>query len=119
MPDIDAFLEELSSAAPVPGGGSVAALETSIAAALLAMVANLTIGKKRYEQVQDDIVHIRERALMLQRDARSLVDEDAQAYSRVSEAMALPKATELEKGERSRQIQDALKQAVSPPLRIM
>ena len=116
---METFLEELSSAAPVPGGGSVAALEVAMAAALLAMVANLTVGRKRYAHVQSQVMDARERATTLCHSAAALVHEDTQAYGRVADALALPRATDEERAERQRQVQEALKGAVGPPLRTM
>jgi len=117
--NIEAFLDELSSGSPVPGGGSVAALETAMGAALLVMVANLTVGRKRYAEVQAQVVTVRERAEELRRVAQSLIQEDSDAYGRVADALALPRATEAEKTERRQRLQDALKGAVDPPMRTM
>lgn len=103
----------------MPGGGSVAALETAMAGALLGMVANLTVGRKRYAAVQDRVVALRERAEALRARARELVDEDAAAYADVSKAMGLPRNTDDEKTFRTGVIQDALKAAVTPPLETM
>ena len=119
MSEIETFLDELSSAAPVPGGGSVAALQTAMAASLLAMVANLTLGKKRYESVQDQVLDVKSRAVRLRDEALLLVEEDVAAYSRVTEALALPRDSDEQKQARRRRLQEAFKTAAGPPLRTM
>lgn len=115
MPEIAQFLEDLSSAEPVPGGGSAAALEAALAASLLAMVANLTLGRKRYADVANQARGVRDAALALRERARSLIQEDADAYGGVSSALALPREPEAARVERRRVLQEALKRAVVPP----
>jgi methenyltetrahydrofolate cyclohydrolase len=117
--DLDEFMERLSSADPVPGGGSVAALECAMGAALLAMVANLTVGRKKYADVEERAGQIRDEALGLRARAVSLADEDAQAYGRVADVLALPRDTEDQKTTRRDRMQRALQGAVSPPLETM
>lgn len=119
MAGIQAFLDDLASGQPVPGGGSVAAFEVAMAAALLAMVANLTLGRKRYASVQDRAQVVLERATALRHRAWLLIEEDSAAYRRVAEVVALPRQTEAEKAERGRQMQEALKGAALPPLETM
>ncbi|GAC1321167.1 MAG: cyclodeaminase/cyclohydrolase family protein [Chloroflexota bacterium] len=119
MPELVEFLESLSSADPVPGGGSVAALDAALAASLLAMVANLTLGRKRYADVQDQVAEVRGAARDLRDRAVQLVQHDSDAYRAVSEAMALPKDTDEGRAARARRVQDALQRAVDPPLDTM
>jgi formiminotetrahydrofolate cyclodeaminase len=119
MAEIETFLAELASASPVPGGGSVAAFEVTMGAALLAMVASLTIGRKRYTDVEQQATEIRAEAEQLQARARALIDEDAASYSAVSAAMGLPRETDDQKARRSGAIQRALQGAVQPPLETM
>jgi methenyltetrahydrofolate cyclohydrolase len=119
MRDLREFLEQLSSSDPVPGGGSVAALQTAMAAALIAMVANLTLGRKKYEEVQDQVASILERATTLRDRANALADEDIEAYRAVAATFALPRGTEEERNERQRRLQESLKGAVQPPLETM
>lgn len=116
MTDLHTFLDELSSAAPVPGGGSVAALEAAMAAALLAMVANLTLGRKKYASAQDRARFILAESVTQRDRALQLVEEDVAAYRSVSDALALPRDTETQKVDRTRQLQAALKAAAQPPL---
>jgi methenyltetrahydrofolate cyclohydrolase len=119
MADIPTFLDDLASGEPIPGGGSVAALEVAMAAALLAMVSNLTIGRKKYADVQDRAQAVLEEASKLRSRSTALIDEDAQAYGRVAEALSLPRDTEESKQRRGRTVQAALKGAVAPPLETM
>lgn len=119
MERIGQFLEDLASPAPVPGGGSAAAVAAGMGAALLAMVSNLTLGRKRYSDVQDRAEHARDDALRLMRRACELADDDARAYAGVSAAMGMPRGTETERAERRSCIQRALKEAALPPLETM
>lgn len=119
MNGIDTFLGELSSAQPVPGGGSVAALQTAMGAALLVMVANLTIGRKKYQAVESQVVDIKDRAAVLCTAAQRLVQEDIDAYQRVADVLSMPRETEEQKVQRSLRMQEALKAAVQPPLETM
>ncbi len=117
LPDksLKQFLDELASAAPVPGGGSVAALSGALAASLVAMVCSLTIGKQGYEPVQAEMQTILERAISLDRALREQMQADIDAYARVLNAYALPKTTETDKAIRSETIQAALKHATEVP----
>jgi methenyltetrahydrofolate cyclohydrolase len=119
MPDTLTFLEELASAEPVPGGGSVAALQTAMGAALIVMVTNLTIGRKKYAGVEVRASQIRSRAQHLCADAYRLVTEDIESYRGVAAVFAMPKGTEEEKSARHAKLQEALKVASGPPLRTM
>lgn len=97
----------------------MAAIECAAGAALLAMVAALTIGRKRYRDVEDEAQGIRERALALRDLASALSSEDIAAYGRVAEAMRLPRDSDEERAIRTEGVQVALKEAVRPPLRTM
>ncbi len=115
---LQTFLERLSSAEPVPGGGSVAALGGALAAALVAMVCRLTIGKKGYEAVETDLTTILERAEPLEQELRNLMQADIDAYATVISTYRLPKNTEAEKAARSAAIQEALKEASRVPMQV-
>jgi formiminotetrahydrofolate cyclodeaminase len=117
--DVDGFLADLASSAPVPGGGSVAALQVAMGAALEEMVCNLTIGRKKFQPVEAEATQIRARALAVRERARQLVDEDAAAYGAVSAAMRLPRGTDQETAARTAAVQGALKGAAQPPLETM
>lgn len=111
------FVEELASAAPTPGGGAAAALEAALGAALIGMVCNLTIGKERYRDHEATMTKALAEADALRVEALVLADEDATAFAAVSAAYKLPKATDEERGVRSRAIQAALQEATDAPLR--
>lgn len=113
------FLVRLSSGDPVPGGGSVAALQTAMAASLLAMVANLTLGRPKYADVASQVESILVEAVLIRDHAAALAEEDVEAYGKVAAAMALPRGDEDDKIRRRTAIQDALKAAAVPPLETM
>jgi len=110
-PSLDGWIDELAGGAPTPGGGSAAALAGTLAAALVAMVARLTIGKKAYAGVEAQAREILAEAEQLRGELRRLVDEDAAAYAGVSRAYKIPKADP----HRARAIDDALLSAARPP----
>jgi glutamate formiminotransferase/formiminotetrahydrofolate cyclodeaminase len=110
------FVDEVSTESPAPGGGSVAALMGSLGAALATMVANLTVGKKGYEEAWADLAAMAERGQALKDRLARAVDEDTDAFNRVMEAMRLPKGTPEQQAERSRAIEAANKAAADVPL---
>lgn len=112
------FAEALASSDPVPGGGSVAALCSSIACSLASMVARLTAGKKGYEEHDSKSREIIEKFDALSTEFLDLMQEDAAAFDRVMAAFGLPKASDEEKKHRTASIQDALKGAAEVPLRV-
>jgi formiminotetrahydrofolate cyclodeaminase len=112
------FLDELASNAPAPGGGSVAALSGALGAALISMVCNLTLGKKGYEDVQDDINDLLVHSEALRKELADLLEADVAAYTGYSLAAKMPRATDEEKAERAKAMQAALKVATDVPLRI-
>jgi glutamate formiminotransferase/formiminotetrahydrofolate cyclodeaminase len=112
------FVDEVASSSPAPGGGSVSALAGSLGAALGCMVANLTIGKPGYEAAAGEIQDALQKLETLRKDMLNIVEEDTQAFNRVSAAYQMPKETGPQKVERSRAIQDALKGATQVPLKL-
>jgi formiminotetrahydrofolate cyclodeaminase len=110
------FLDALASNAPAPGGGSVAALSGALGAALLSMVCNLTLGKKRYADVQDDIAALVAKTETLRHRLTDLLEADVEVYSGVSAAYKMPRKTPEDKAARSAAIQEALKAAAQVPL---
>lgn len=112
------FLDELASNAPAPGGGSVAALSGALGAALISMVCNLTLGKKGYEDVQDDIRALLSESEALRHKLSELLEEDVKAYTGYSKAAKMPRSTDDEKAERAVAMQAALKVATDVPLAI-
>lgn len=113
------FLEELSSKEPVPGGGGASAAVGAMGAALGMMVANLTIGKEKYKEVEPLMMQSKEELLALRERLVRLVDEDAKAFMPLSKAYGLPRGTEEEKKERETIMEQALFTASETPLHIM
>ena len=113
------FIEVLSSAAPVPGGGGASAAVGAFGAALGMMVTNLTIGKKKYAEVEEEIKDVREKLQQLRDELVALVDADAEAFEPLSKAYGLPKETEEQKAEKERIMEAALYEASIVPLKIM
>lgn len=112
------FLNKVAGSDPVPGGGSIAALNGAIASALAAMVANLTIGKKNYADCEELMKQIAERAAGLKEEFVADVDRDSEAYDRVFACFKMPKATDEEKAARSAAIQEATKFAAQVPMEV-
>jgi glutamate formiminotransferase/formiminotetrahydrofolate cyclodeaminase len=113
-PTLDGWLEELAGGAPVPGGGSAAALAGALSGALVAMVARLTVGRKAYAGVERRATEILTEADTLRGELRRLVDDDAAAYAKVSAAYAMPK----DNATRGRAIDAALAGAARPPVEV-
>ena len=113
---ISDFLQQTASGTPVPGGGSVSALSAALGAGLAEMVANLTVGKKKYAAVESEMKEISETAANLRKKLTAEVDNDANAYQGVLAAFKMPQTTEAEKEQRARTIQEAMKNAARVPL---
>jgi len=110
------FVDEVSTESPAPGGGSVAALMGSLAAALATMVANLTVGKKGYEDAWPALAELAEQGQGVKAALLRAVDQDTDAFNRVMEAMRLPKGTPEQNAARDRAIEEANKAAAEVPL---
>jgi formiminotetrahydrofolate cyclodeaminase len=119
MSDLNRFLAELASDSPTPGGGSVAALAGALGAALNSMVANLTVGKKKYAEVEDEMAEALRGAETLRLELTQMIDEDAEAFDMVMSAMKMPKETDDEKAARRAALQQALVDAATVPLAVM
>ena len=113
------FVNTVSSDAPAPGGGSVAALAGSIGAALTAMVGNLTQGRKKYAQYADFAAQAEQRGNELKARLLDVMDRDTEAFLLVSDAFSLPKGTDKEKAARSAAIQAGLKACTKTPMEMM
>jgi formiminotetrahydrofolate cyclodeaminase len=113
------LLERLASAAPTPGGGAAAALAAAMGAALVQMTANLTIGRPRLAEVQEQAQAIQAQAARLGARLEELADADAEAYARVTAAYALARDTEEQRVARSAAIQQALGGAAGVPLQVV
>lgn len=115
---IKAYLDRLASNAPEPGGGSASALAAAVGAALVSMVANLTVGKEKYADVQDRIGELLEGSERVRARLQELVQEDTEVYAVLSKAFKMPRDTDQQKEERTRQVQAALKEATMVPYAI-
>jgi formiminotetrahydrofolate cyclodeaminase len=113
---VQELLDELAGSSATPGGGSAAALAGAMGAALLGMVCNLTIGKKQFATVENELRGVLEEAEALRRQLSSLADADTRAFDRVMAAYRLPKETEGERAARQAAIQRALQGATQVPL---
>lgn len=112
------FLDALAAKQSTPGGGGAAALTGSQAAALVSMVANFTLGRKKYAEVQEAMERVLARSEALRAELLNLVDRDGDVFGAVMDAYGLPKATDDEKSVRTRAIQEAMQGATEVPLTI-
>ena len=112
------FLNELASNSPTPGGGSVAALAGALGAALISMVGNLTVGKKKYEDVEEDIKKIISSSEKLRYELSQLIEEDVKVFNNFMATYKMPKETEDEKKIRAEMIQESLIKAAKVPLKV-
>ena len=114
---VGSFLDILGSNAPAPGGGSAAALSGAMAAALVGMVCNLTIGRKRYVEVENEMRELLDRAEALRAELQQLAEDDVAAFNRLSAAYKSPRITDADIAIRRDAIQSSLKRATEVPLR--
>ncbi|MFH1135002.1 MAG: cyclodeaminase/cyclohydrolase family protein [Pseudomonadota bacterium] len=110
------FVRDLSGGEPAPGGGCAAALAGGLAAALVAMVARLTVGRRKYAEVGPEMELARDKADRLAERLLNLVDLDAASYGRVMAAHGLPRDDEVQRERRRQAVDEALKGAAAPPL---
>ncbi|MFR3091448.1 MAG: cyclodeaminase/cyclohydrolase family protein [Eggerthella lenta] len=113
------FIDELASAAPTPGGGGAASYVGAVASALASMVGNLTVGKKTYAAVEDDVRATLERLALLRNKLLALIESDAQAFEPLAASYRMPKATPEEAAAKQAALQLALGPACDVPLIIM
>lgn len=113
------FVEVLCSAAPVPGGGGASALVGAVGCALGGMVGSLTAGRKKYAGVQEEILALKARSDVLQRELLAMMERDAKAFEPLSRAYGLPKETPEQRAEKQRVMEAALTGATEAPLEIM
>ena len=116
---IEAFIDALSSKQPVPGGGGASALAGTMGTALASMVGNLTLGKKRYADVQEDIMILQQKVSVLTEELMELIDKDAEVFLPLSKAYSLPSTTDEEKEYKDKVMEEALNTACSVPVNIM
>ncbi len=113
------FVLALASSAPVPGGGGASALIGAIGMALGDMVGSLTLGKKKYADVQADIERLKKQAGAIERELLNLIERDAEVFEPLSRAYGLPKETPEEQAHKAQVMEAALKEACAVPLAIM
>ncbi|MBQ4232404.1 MAG: cyclodeaminase/cyclohydrolase family protein [Lachnospiraceae bacterium] len=116
---IDSFIKELSSDAPVPGGGGASGLVAAVGMSLGNMVMALTTGKKKYAEYQDEIESIIANANDITRALLDAMDKDAVAFEPLAKAYGLPKSTEEEIAHRNKVLEEALVVASEAPLELM
>lgn len=113
------WVDQLASKAPVPGGGGASALGGALAAALGQMVANLTVGKKRYADVEEEMQECLCKLNILQMELMALADKDAEVFAPLAEAYGMPSSTEEEKAEKDRVMEEHLLAASLVPMMML
>lgn len=113
------WIDTLASKAPVPGGGGASALGGALGAALGQMVANLTVGKKRYEDVEEEMQQSLFALNILQMELMALADKDAEVFAPLAAAYGLPKETEEQRAEKERIMEENLLAASLVPIQMM
>lgn len=109
------FVDEVASKSPAPGGGAVGAVVASLAAALSEMVANLTLGKKKYQEWEGEMERVIETMENIREELCDLARKDIEAFNKFMEVLKLPKETEEQKKIRAEKMQEALKEAIDVP----
>ena len=113
------WTDDLASKAPVPGGGGASALAGALAAALGQMAANLTVGKKRYADVEEEMQQSLFALNILQMELMALADKDAEVFSPLAAAYGLPSGTEEEKTKKAQVMEEKLLAASLVPVKMM
>ena len=113
------FIQQVASKAPVPGGGSAAALSGAVGAALLSMVTNFTIGKKNYAHVSDEFARLRDRTEVLRSRLTVLIDEDTAAFNRYRIANKLPESDVAERAHKTIELAATTQATVDVPEQTM
>jgi formiminotetrahydrofolate cyclodeaminase len=113
---IGPFLDQLASSGATPGGGSAAAIIGAMGAALVSMVCNLTIGKKKYADAEAEMKDVLAKTEALRKKLTSMIQDDVKAFDAVMGAYGMPKETDADKAARDKAIQAALKLATDVPL---
>lgn len=115
----DYFLDVLASKAPVPGGGGAAAMGGAIGMALSNMVGNLTVGKKKFADVEDEVKELLEKGYKIIDQLKALVDKDAEVFEPLSKAYGLPKDTPEQAAHKAKVMEECSITACSVPREIM
>lgn len=112
------YIDVLAARTPTPGGGGAAALAAALGAALNSMVANFTVGNKKYADVQDEVKMLLGRSEELRKELVQLIDADSEAYGEYDKARQMPRETSEQKAQRQKAVQEALKGAAEVPMRV-
>ena len=115
---LNQFLDNLASKSPTPGGGSIAALSGAMAAGLITMVCDLTIGRKQYAEFEEEAQRLRERSETLRAELQQLAQADIEAFDHLFAAYKLPRTTDADAATRRAAIQQTTRRATDVPLRI-
>ena len=115
---IKEFCDKVAEKTPTPGGGAVGAVVAGLSASLIEMVANLTIGKKKYQEWESEMERIVENMENIREKLMDIAKKDIEAFNEVIRAYKLPKSTEDEKKEREKKIQEALIKAADVPFEL-
>ena len=113
------YLDDLASGNSTPGGGSASAISGAMGAALASMVSRLTIGKANYAEVEEEMVAILQQTERLRERFQQLIQEDIEAYGKLSAAFKLPRNTDEERAARTQAIQEQLVEAALVPLEVV
>ena len=113
---LQTFLDQLASKASTPGGGSAAAIMGAMGAALVSMVANLTVGKQKYQDVEEEMQDFLERSEDMRSRLTGMIQADIDVFDKVMAAYGMARETDAQKEARSGAIQAALKEATDVPL---
>lgn len=113
------YFDDLSSNAPTPGGGNVSALCGALSASLGTMVCNLTIGKKKYADVENEMKELKPKLEQCQKNFFELAQKDNEAFNKVIDAFKLPKETDANKEFRTQKIEEATIEAAEVPSDVM
>ncbi len=113
------YTRNLASKSPTPGGGGTAALTAALAISLGNMVGSLTVGKKKYRDVEDELKELMRQGDALRLKLLDLIDQDAAAFQPLADAYGLPKETEEEKRYKQMVLEEALRQAAEVPMEIL
>jgi len=117
--ELSDFMDEVAAGTPVPGGGSVAAASGASGASLVSMVCRLTIGKKKYQEFEEELKKVLEESEKLRQELKELIIKDGESFTRVLDSLKLPQNTPEEQTRRLVAIQEAYKEAALVPLRTM
>lgn len=116
--NIERFLAEAASSAPTPGGGSVSAYVGALAASMVSMVANLTIGKEKYQNVENEAKEILKKSQQCMTDLQLGLTRDIEIFNQFMDVFKMPKETEEQKARREEQRQAVLQEATESPMEI-